>query len=135
MVHYGGCSKDENQTLLTSRKMHLAMNAGRRLDSTAPLTRCPWVLRTEPGRKINVTAYNFALSVFGGSDEDDDIYSNCPMYITIEERIHSKQIDACSLKQKKQVLYSSSYNQIQIVLSSALLRKALESAVLSYTGE
>lgn len=91
------------------------------LQSNSRSTACPWVVRTKPGRRINLTLYSFPAATDGV-----DIQSACAMKIVILDRNRTTTTDLCADGQRQKQIYTSQGNLVRVYVQSGKVREGKE---------
>lgn len=94
------------------------------LQSYSRTTGCPWVVRTKPGRRINLTLYSFPSATDGA-----DVQSACAMKILILDRNRTTTADLCADGQRQKQIYTSQGNLVRVYVQAGKVREGRDTTV------
>ena len=82
-------------------------------------TEAPWVLRAQPGQRLNITLYDFGSHVTGNetltpTKNADGTTNLCKVYATIKEAKGSRRNTICGGNDRKRLAYVSLGNTVEI---------------------
>ena len=86
---------------------------------------CPWIIRTAPGQRLNITLINFARvppleTAAGAPDPEEDFGPKvCYHLAKIEDRDgYSKTVTGCEREARQKVVHTTTSNEVQISVES-----------------
>ena len=71
---------------------------------------CPWLIRAQPGQRINITLINFSWE----RPEDVSPSKRCTVYATIKEESAVKPTTVCSSQERELHVYTSLSNSVTL---------------------
>ena len=94
--------------------------------------RCPWVVTVEPGRRVNLTLFNFLQS---GSDTDVQIDSSvCYEIGVVREGSNEKKILTCGSDARQKNIQISATNSVEVAFADRSALGYLGSFLVHYQG-
>ena len=133
-VSYFDDCTHSNYTQLTSKAGYIALKSRNNNWNSI----CPWTVKTEPGRLINISGVNF-----GAIRDQKGPYLHkitpCPFYVKFSEEGHSKKQSLCYIENKLHMIYTSRTNvvdvRLMIVKAEVDVWKQFRPVILHYNGE
>lgn len=102
---------------------------------------CPWLIRVQPGQKVNLTLFSFYIperdgvglpegggsTAWGGADGDVTVrnshqhLSRClPQRLVVQERNGTLDVAVCSERRRERQVYSSETNEVNVYVHTEL---------------
>ena len=106
--------------------------------SSCGSSKCPWKIEVESGQTINVTLFDFALEQRASSSSSSVGYvsaENCFRYAVIKEAPSHRSFPVCGGHGRKQFVYSSVTNVIEIHVVSPEVFSQKGQFLIYYEGQ
>lgn len=146
----GDRCKDDKPAVLTGVCGYLASIIAE--DGGSGSRACPWIIRTHPGQRINITLHNFLgamtndvrapsllsepSKVGGGGGDDADVQKVgvCFEVAALFDSMDRKLVTICSGDSRQSVVLLSKTNTVRVEFLRAQLLKTLGAFLLEYRG-
>ena len=100
---------------------------------------CPWVLHAQPGQRINITLYDFAIATRNSSSHNIRHRPGYPLYCheyaVVKENNVPRSATICGGDQRVRIAYVSSTHKLEVNLVTRKPGRNLDYFLLKFEGK